>query len=75
MSKDYTCGYITIDPKKKSRSDCFNKATWVSPKRIHTEGTLKVCGTHRDKMDKEYRDTGIEPVFTPIGKIYTQEDT
>jgi len=64
------CGFITIDKLKHSWEGCMNVASWLSPKRLRTKGKLKVCSLHRKDMEKDYRDNGVEAMFTPIVHKY-----
>ena len=50
------CGKITITNGKAK--ECNHSALWESPKRLRTDGRLKVCGLHRSVMEKEYRQEG-----------------
>ena len=42
---------------------CNQSAKWLSPKRLHTTGRLKVCNDCREKMREEYRQAGRQVIF------------
>lgn len=58
------CGRITVHPDNGKLLCCQQEARWLSPKRIRTEGQLKVCGEHKGEMTEEYKGIGRGALFT-----------